>query len=62
MTEPGDADAMAVAIRAIADGTAQDTRRACHQFAASRFSWDRVLDEYVAIYRSLTPSPVEVPA
>ena len=64
MTPAGDDQAMAAAIGRVASRSNVATREACHRFAA-RFSWDRVLDEYVSVYRRVMDGPAalaEVPA
>lgn len=57
MSPAGDADAMAAAIRQAARRSGHATRRACHRFAAAHYAWDRVLEQYVSVYRALTPDP-----
>jgi len=49
----GDAGDLAAAIRSVAAWPAEATRAACHAFAAARFSWDVVFDQYVDMYRDL---------
>jgi glycosyltransferase involved in cell wall biosynthesis len=57
MVRAGDAAALADAIVEIAAWDAAATREACHHFAANRFPWDRIFDEYVAAYRELAAAP-----
>ncbi len=53
MARAGDAADLADAIRTVAAWDPDATRLACHRFAAARFSWSRVFDEYFAAYREL---------
>lgn len=52
MVPGGDPAGMAAAIRTVASWP-DGTRQARHQFAATRFSWTRVLDDYFATYREV---------
>jgi alpha-1,6-mannosyltransferase len=60
MVRAGDAAALADAIVEIATWDAAATREACHRFAANRFPWDRIFDEYVAAYRELAAAPASM--
>jgi alpha-1,6-mannosyltransferase len=52
LARPGDPGDMAAQIAAVATGKLEDLRHARHAYAASRYSWDRVFDEYLSIYRT----------
>jgi alpha-1,6-mannosyltransferase len=59
-TPEGDADRMADAIVELARRDPEPTRQACRRFAATHYSWDRVLDQYFETYRELiagAPAP-----
>jgi alpha-1,6-mannosyltransferase len=53
MVPPGDAASLAAAIGTIGAWDAEATRQACHRYGATRFAWDRVLEDYFATYREL---------
>jgi alpha-1,6-mannosyltransferase len=53
MVAAGDSAGMAAAILTVASWDPVTTRRACHDFASTHFSWRRVLDGYFAAYREL---------
>jgi alpha-1,6-mannosyltransferase len=53
LTPAGDPDALAAGIRAVSRWPLDDLRARCHDFAADRYSWSRVLDLYFAEYRRM---------
>jgi alpha-1,6-mannosyltransferase len=53
MAKAGDPTDFASAIRTVAEWHPDGTRQRCHGFAAARFGWDRVFDEYFATYSEL---------
>lgn len=65
MVRAGDAGGLADAILETAEWDPEPTRDMLHRFAAARFSWTRIFDEYVATYRELiagSPRMQEQPA
>lgn len=63
MVPAGQSSDLAAAITRVTAWDPATTRQACHQFAATAFPWDRVLDSYFETYRELIDgrSGVEVP-
>jgi alpha-1,6-mannosyltransferase len=53
MVPAGEIPDLAAAIVAVTTWDEEATRQACHDFAATRFAWDRVLESYFATYREL---------
>jgi alpha-1,6-mannosyltransferase len=62
LTREGDADDLARAIERVACWPLNDLRQASHAFAAEKYSWDVVLDQYFETYRRVIDEAAETAA
>ena len=60
LTSAGDADELAAAIVAVSTWPLPSLRQECHATAADHYSWDQVLDHYMAVYRQTVDRRVRV--
>jgi alpha-1,6-mannosyltransferase len=58
----GDSEEFAKALSAVATWPLEDLRHVCHAFAAARYSWDAVLDQYFKVYRRVIDEAAEAQA